>query len=242
MTQLLSLSRAARLAGVTRSELQKRIRRGELATFEGAIAASDLLRLYPEVSLEDSGDLERVERIKAAAVPRTHQDETALPSPRVLIARLKSLSEVLVEKAAGMEAAEGILARLDLRLEAMVAASDSDSAACLGDIQTWLAVPPDAARRAQLFAKDTFLRVLAANVKLIPSGHDFFVEGTESILDASVRAGLKLAYGCSSGNCGTCKARVVSGEVTKTREHDYILSAHEQQMGYVLTCSTTAVT
>jgi len=249
MTQLLSLSRAARLAGVTRSDLQKRIRRGELATFEGAIAASDLLRLYPEVSLENSGDLERVERIKAAAVPRSHQGETTLPSPQVLVARLKSLSEVLVEKAAGLEAAEGILARLDERLATMGAAVDADTAACVADIQTWLAaereklaVPPDATRRARLFAKDTFLRVLAANVKLIPSGHDFFVEGTESILDASVRAGLKLAYGCSSGNCGTCKARIVSGEVTKTREHDYILSAHERQMGYILTCSTTAVT
>jgi CDP-4-dehydro-6-deoxyglucose reductase len=83
---------------------------------------------------------------------------------------------------------------------------------------------------------------MAANVKVIPSGHDFFVEGTESILDASVQAGLNLAYGCSSGNCGTCKARVVSGEVFKTREHDYVLSAREQQMGYILTCSHTAVT
>ena len=57
-----------------------------------------------------------------------------------------------------------------------------------------------------------------------------------------MRAGLKLAYGCSSGNCGACKARVVSGEVWKTREHDYVLSGREKQMGYILTCSNTAVT
>jgi CDP-4-dehydro-6-deoxyglucose reductase len=83
---------------------------------------------------------------------------------------------------------------------------------------------------------------MAANVKVIPSGHEFFVEGTETILDASVRAGLKLAYGCSSGNCGSCKARVVSGEVWKTRDHDYVLSGREKQMGYILACSNTAVT
>jgi len=249
MTQLLSLSRAARLAGVSRSELQKRIRRGELSTFEGEIAVSDLLRVYPEVNLENSGDFERVERIKANALPRSHLSDSALPSPLVLISRLKSVSGVLVQKAAALEAAEGILAELDARLAAMAESADPDAAVCTREIQAWLAAErrklaqrSDTESRAKLFAKDTFLRILAANVKIIPSGHDFFVEGTESILDASVRAGLKLAYGCSSGNCGTCKARVVSGEVCKTREHDYVLSGHEQEMGYILTCSNTAVT
>ena len=41
MTQLLSLSRSARLAGVTRAEIQRHIRRGDLTTFEGEIAVSD---------------------------------------------------------------------------------------------------------------------------------------------------------------------------------------------------------
>lgn len=249
MTQLLSLSRAARLAGVTRSEMQKRIRRGEITTFEGEIKVSDLLRVYPEVSLEQSGDLERVERIKANALPKSHQGDGTLPSPQVLISRLKSIGEVLVEKATALEAAESILAELDARLAAMAESAEPDAVVCTREIQAWLADErrklarqPEADKRAQLFARDTFLRIIAANVKIIPSGHDFFVEGTESILDASVRSGLKLAYGCSSGNCGTCKARVVSGEVWKSREHDYVLSGHEKQMGYILTCSNTAVT
>ncbi len=42
MTQLLSLSRSARLAGVTRAEIQRHIRRGDLTTFEGEIAVRDL--------------------------------------------------------------------------------------------------------------------------------------------------------------------------------------------------------
>lgn len=249
MAQLLSLSRAARLAGVTRSELQKRIRRGELATFEGEITVRDLLQVYPEVSLERSGDLERVERIKAAALPRSHQGDSVLPDSQVLISRLKSLSEVLVQKAAALEAAEAILADLDGRLAVMAESADPESAVCTRELQAWLAAErrkiaqrPDAESQAQLFAKDTFLRILAANVKLVPSGHDFFVEGAESILDASIRAGLKLTYGCHSGNCGTCKARVISGEVCKTSDHDYVLSGRETQLGYILTCSNTAVT
>ncbi|MCU0833604.1 MAG: 2Fe-2S iron-sulfur cluster-binding protein [Chromatiaceae bacterium] len=247
MPQLLSLSRAARLADVSRAELQKRIRRGELETFEGQIDISDLLRVYPQVSLDRNDAFERVERIKADAVPRSHEADTVLPSPRVLVSRLRSLSDVLVAKAAALDAAERLLDEVAGRI-AQLAQRPSTSTSELRQALDWLAEarrvlaepPPDSS--AQLFAKDTFLRILAASVKIIPSGHEFFVEGTESILDASVRAGLKLAYGCASGNCGSCKARVVSGEVWKTRDHDYVLSERERQMGYILSCSNTAVT
>jgi CDP-4-dehydro-6-deoxyglucose reductase len=249
MPQLLSLSRAARLADVSRAELQRRIRRGELTTFEGQIAVSDLLRVYPKVSLENSEAFERVERIKATALPKTRDGDTALPSPQVLVSRLRSLSEVLVEKAAALDRAEKLLAEIAERLDPIAEISDAASSARLRETLDWLdaerrslAERPQPDSRAKLFAKDTFLRIMAANVKIIPSGHDFFVEGTESILDASVRAGLNLSYGCSSGNCGTCKARVLSGEVWKTRDHDYVLSEREKQMGYILTCSNTAVT
>jgi CDP-4-dehydro-6-deoxyglucose reductase len=249
MPQLLSLSRAARLAEVSRAELQRRIRDGELTTFEGQIAVSDLLRVYPKVSLEDNDAFERVERIKATALPKTRQGDTALPSAQVLVSRLRSLSEVLVDKVSALDAAERLLDTAVERLAPVAEAADPSTAARLHDILDWLATErrtiaerPQPDSRAQLFAKDTFLRIMAANVKIIPSGHDFFVEGTETILDASVRAGLNLAYGCSSGNCGTCKARVVSGEVWKTQEHDYVLSERENQMGYILTCSNTAVT
>jgi CDP-4-dehydro-6-deoxyglucose reductase, E3 len=250
MNQLLSLSRAARLADVTRAELQRRIRRGELTTFEGQIAVSDLLRVYPSVSLEpNDAALERVERIKAEAVPRTHALETRLPSPQVLVSRLRSLRDVLVEKVAALEAAEGVLTEAAERLAALAdAAAPAERARLqatiewLASARTALADHPAPDGHAQLFAKDTFLRIMAASVKIIPSGHEFFVEGNESILDASVRAGLKLAYGCSSGNCGACKARVMSGEVWKIRDHDYVISERERQMGYMLACSNTAVT
>ena len=134
---------------------------------------------------------------------------------------LKSLSEVLVEKATALETAERILEELDARLATMIATAGPDTAVCTREIQSWLAAErhklaqrPDAEVRAQLLAKDTFLRVMAANVKIIPSGHDFFVEGTESILDASVRAGISWRMaapavtagparpGWSRGKCG----------------------------------------
>jgi CDP-4-dehydro-6-deoxyglucose reductase len=245
MTNLLSLSRAARLAGVTRAEIQRRIRRGDMQTFEGEVAISDLLRVYPSVSLEKTGDLERVEQIKADALPRSHDDDTRLPSTDVLVSRIKSLAEALVHRVARVEALDGLLDEVLERLAA-IPATNSAAVTELGD---WLqqrrsaiVEEADASTQAQLLAKDTFLRIMSASVKIIPSGHEFLVDGTESILEAAVRSGLRISYGCTSGNCGQCKARLVSGEVYRIRDHDYVLSEREKQMGYLLTCSNTAVT
>jgi CDP-4-dehydro-6-deoxyglucose reductase len=117
----LSLSRAARLAGVTRGELQRRIRSGEVETFEGAVAASDLLRLYPAVSLHDDEALVRVERIKSEALPKSHGVDTALPSPQVLVARLHALSDTLVERLSALAAARALLDQVGARLALLAA-------------------------------------------------------------------------------------------------------------------------
>ena len=57
-----------------------------------------------------------------------------------------------------------------------------------------------------------------------------------------MRGGLALNYGCSNGNCGKCKARLLSGEIKKIRPHDYVLTEKDKLQGYFLACSNTAVT
>jgi len=65
--RLLSLSQAARMAGVTRKILQQHISCGDLSTFEGYVRMSDLRTVYPEVSGDRSGMIEKVRRIQDAA-------------------------------------------------------------------------------------------------------------------------------------------------------------------------------
>jgi CDP-4-dehydro-6-deoxyglucose reductase len=115
----LSLSRAARLAGVTRAELQRRIRRGDIETFEGSVAVQDLLRIYPAVSLSNDEALERVERIKSDALPKSYDADAVLPSPQVLVSRLRKLSEMLVERLSALGAANALLDRVGERLETL---------------------------------------------------------------------------------------------------------------------------
>ncbi len=82
---------------------------------------------------------------------------------------------------------------------------------------------------------------MTAQVTILPTGSEFLVEGAESILEAGLRSGLALDYGCSNGNCGLCKVRVKSGEVRKIRHHDYVLTESEKGLGYILSCSNSAV-
>lgn len=247
MPELLTLSRAARLAGVSRGAIQGRIQSGELPTFEGKVKVTDLLRVFPSVEMDASPMLERVTAIKASAVPKRREEEGVLPSADVLVQRLQSLAQILVETKTHLNRSNDLLARAAERLEALAGGPAPASAPAIAALAAWLreqlaSAPPQPDGQAKVFARDSFLRVMAAHVKIIPSGHEFFVEGADSILEAAVRAGLSVNYGCTSGNCGSCKARLVSGQAWKVRDHDYVLSEREKRLGYLLMCSNTAVT
>ncbi len=73
-----------------------------------------------------------------------------------------------------------------------------------------------------------------------PSGKTLLIESHETLLEAGLRSGLSLKYGCTNGSCGECKARVLSGEAREARFHDFRLSEAEQRSGYVLLCCTEA--
>lgn len=247
MPQLLSLSRAARLAGVSRGELQEKIRSLALETFEGQIQMGDLLRVYPHIDPDEDPVFERVQAIKTLARPKRKYSDGWLPEPEVLMSRLREFQEVLVRTKSDLNAAQDLLSELTQALGALAQIPDAGLREAVAQLTRGLRTAsvlagPARDARAELFAKDALLKIMAAAVHVRPSGHEFFVEGSDSILEAALKAGLHLEYGCSSGNCGSCKARVISGRARKVRDHDYVLSAREQEEGYILSCSNTAVT
>jgi len=60
------------------------------------------------------------------------------------------------------------------------------------------------------------------------------VEGGKSILQAANENNMKFPFSCAEGKCGTCRASVVSGEVTHRRNH--ILTEDELKAGQILLC------
>ena len=55
---------------------------------------------------------------------------------------------------------------------------------------------------------------MSFTVTVSPSGHQFEVEAGELILDAAIRQGVVLPYGCRGGRCGACVAPLISGQVS----------------------------
>jgi CDP-4-dehydro-6-deoxyglucose reductase len=246
MPNLLSLSRAARLAGISRGELQKKIRQEDAKTFEGKITVDVLLELYPHIDMEEDPVLERVQQIRSEAKPKKHYSDGWMPDPEVLMSRLKEFQHTLVQTKAALNASEILMQET---LTTLHNVRDAPEEALRRQVSNCILQLEKAMQRAEraddaraaLFAKDAMLKIVTANVRLLPSGHEFFLEGNDSILDAGLKAGLYLDYGCTSGNCGSCKCKVISGAVRKLRDHDYVISAREQERGYILACSHTAI-
>ena len=83
---------------------------------------------------------------------------------------------------------------------------------------------------------------MSAVVRIVPSGHTFVVQADEPLLQAALRSGLALEFGCTNGSCGECKARVKAGEVRQVRFHDYVIREAEKCESTVLLCCCTADT
>lgn len=239
MPQLLTLSRAAHLIGQTRAALQKRVRDGELPSFDGMVASADLLALFPECSLEDAGAFEKVVGIRDDAFAKRLR-ERVLPTQEVLSQRLFEQGQELAELRRHLTRYHRLIESLQARIEAVPMSPAAGLGSLIDEgLAQVLASPPPA--QQALDAMESVLKIMSAHVTVKPSGHEFFVEGSESLLKAALRAGLAPNYGCGNGNCGLCKARVVDGEVRQVSPSDYVFSGAEKAQGHVLMCSCTAV-
>jgi len=73
-------------------------------------------------------------------------------------------------------------------------------------------------------------------VTLQPSGHAFTTDGSDSVLQAALDAGLTLPYGCRNGACGACKGKVIDGLVDHGLAQDQALSTADRAGGLTLFC------
>jgi ring-1,2-phenylacetyl-CoA epoxidase subunit PaaE len=67
-----------------------------------------------------------------------------------------------------------------------------------------------------------------------------FRKDQPSILDCASAAGLEVPFSCTSGVCGTCRAKLVEGQVRM--ERNFALDKKEVEAGFVLTCQAHPTT
>ena len=77
---------------------------------------------------------------------------------------------------------------------------------------------------------------MAYQVSLSNSKHQFKVEDDETILQAALAAGLIIPYGCRDGACGSCKGKLIEGQVDYGQYSQKALSDEERAAGSVLFC------
>ncbi len=240
MTPWVTLSRAARLIGVPRGVLQRDVADGRLESNDGLVSLDGLAKLYPDWRPDDSGAFERTAKLREEAFGRRVQ-ERVLPPQEVLAQRMFAQSRDLADARRHLARYHELVVGLRGRIEALACASPSpvldELHAALDDglAQVLATEPVDA-----LTVMDDVLKIVSAEVTVRPSGRVFFVEGRDSLLQAGLKAGLRLNYGCGNGTCGLCKARVISGDVVKMMPYDYPLSEVERLQGHTLLCAHSA--
>ncbi|MFO7188358.1 MAG: CDP-6-deoxy-delta-3,4-glucoseen reductase [Pseudomonadota bacterium] len=77
---------------------------------------------------------------------------------------------------------------------------------------------------------------MSYRVTIQPSGNSFTVEEDETVLHAALDDGFHLPYGCRNGACGSCKGKILAGEVEYGTYQNSALSDEERAAGFALFC------
>jgi CDP-4-dehydro-6-deoxyglucose reductase len=80
---------------------------------------------------------------------------------------------------------------------------------------------------------------MSFTITLQPAQRSFTVDADETILPAAIRQGIGLPYGCRDGACGSCKSKLLQGQVSHGPHQLKALSVAEEEAGYILTCCAT---
>jgi CDP-4-dehydro-6-deoxyglucose reductase len=73
-----------------------------------------------------------------------------------------------------------------------------------------------------------------------PLGLEYECAPDETLLAAALRHGYTIPHSCSSGRCGTCKVRVLEGDVERSGPADCALTEEEAKEGLALLCQSRA--
>jgi propane monooxygenase reductase subunit len=78
------------------------------------------------------------------------------------------------------------------------------------------------------------------NVRLEPVGVEMEVEEGETVLSAAFRQGIMLMHGCKEGQCSSCKAILLDGDIELLKYSTFALADYEREENYTLLCRTLA--
>ena len=78
-------------------------------------------------------------------------------------------------------------------------------------------------------------------ITLTPGGDTAMCGPEETVLTAILRSGASVRFGCRGGGCGTCKMRLISGQIDRGRCSAAVLPEEEREAGWFLSCQARAL-
>jgi len=91
-----------------------------------------------------------------------------------------------------------------------------------------------------LTRRDLMSDAVVHTVRLEPVGLEMEVEEGETVLNAAFRQGIALMHGCKEGQCGSCKSRLISGDIELLKYSTFALPDYERETDHILLCKTHA--
>jgi p-cymene monooxygenase electron transfer component len=71
-----------------------------------------------------------------------------------------------------------------------------------------------------------------------PLGATIEVASGQTLLEAALAQGVAYPHNCTVGTCGSCKTRLIDGQIQPTSDFGYTLSKPELEAGYILACQS----
>lgn len=137
MGQLVSLTKAVRMLGIDRHDIQRLIHDGKLAAPDGMVDMARLRECFPGLALQDDPVLERVQLIKTTAFSRRVRSTVAPDHDALEVQIRKRNAELSLERAQAKKYRE-LLEALTKRLAEMQLRGDAAEQKVCAELNRWL--------------------------------------------------------------------------------------------------------
>lgn len=137
MSELVAIAKVARVLGLNRAELRRRIEDAGIATFEGMVEVAALPPIAPTFGLAESDILEKTRLIRENAKALRH--DPSVVQPKDLSRQVRTLTMDLLLEKQRVHRYKGLFDDLCLRLDGLLASPEATHRDLALDLNKWLA-------------------------------------------------------------------------------------------------------